>query len=646
MAKKNVVIFDGEDKFINPKKAVYSKTRGQAKKVESFKSLRAALMDEEGQGPVEVADDNMSNNQTTVGGGSYAYNAPIEVASQYQIPPPPQSNDSSNGDITSLCPQGYVINILGNCVPAGGEQQTVPSPIPSLPIQVPIIPSLGEIIGGGSSPNVTRNAEYIERPQPIYMAPTPELPSNPYYDDRKTIMPIYEAPPQYISQPITQEPPAYAAPIYEDERRIITPAFPSFPIDERPTPIYNAPTPELPSNPYLDDRKTIMPIYDRPIVAPSPITQEPPSYSAPRLDDDFIIKRPPRLDDAIPPGNETPPNTSPIGGRYPINVINPNPYQPIYIAPVPPSNDDPIRSCPEGMRLSNGTCIPITKVLPPQFDDRNPINPIDRGLPIYEGNPYQPNPIFTAPVPILPTPPPAKIIGDPMGGGGSPVMGGPEIPRPKCPTGFVFNDTTGMCIDKRNPDTEIDPIETPRTTSSTTSTTTKVAAAVPTTTSSTTSTTTKAAVQTTTSSTTTTTTIAIVDKICNPPIYAAPKYYKWVSKGNCAYELVVDDKQLIDAAPAPVLPATGQPIININIPTGTTGGGLGTIPTTSTTVQTTTKSLLPKGGDSGGSGGGGGGSPFPEEPASTGPAPKKNYFWWYVGGAMAIYLLMKRKNKQ
>jgi len=32
MAKKNVVIFDGEDKFINPKKAVYSKTRGQAKK--------------------------------------------------------------------------------------------------------------------------------------------------------------------------------------------------------------------------------------------------------------------------------------------------------------------------------------------------------------------------------------------------------------------------------------------------------------------------------------------------------------------------------------------------------------------------------------------------------------------------------------
>ena len=319
------------------------------------------------------------------------------------------------------------------------------------------------------------------------------------------------------------------------------------------------------------------------------------------------------------------------------------------------------------MRLSNGTCIPITKVLPPQFDDRYPTNPIDRGEPVYGGNPYQPNPIYTAPVP--PLPPRGRIIEDPMNGGGSPVMGGPEIPRPNCPTGFIFNETTGICTPKPilerdptdpcagiakpqlapppfgmrwvrkancsyelvNDGTYIDPPIPSSTTSSTTTTTTKAAASVP----------------TTTSSTTTTTTVAIVDKICNPPIYAAPKYYKWVSKGNCAYELVVDDTQLKDAAPAPVLPSTGQPIININIPTGTTGGGLGTIPTTSTTVQTTTKSLLPKGEDSGGSGGGGGGgSPFPEEPAPTGPAPKKNYFWWYVGGAMAIYLLMKRKNKQ
>ena len=418
-------------------------------------------------------------------------------------------------------------------------------------------------------------------------------------------MPIYEAPPISISRPITEEPPSYVAPrlddVYDGRRppRFDDPANPPS-LDAR-NPIYYAPVPELPSNPYLDDRKTIMPIYDTPI-----------SVTQPRLDDVYDGRRPPRFDD--------PANPPSLDAR-----------NPIYYAPVPPSNDGPDKSCPEGMRLSNGTCIPITKVLPPQFDDRYPTNPIFRGEPVNGGNPYQPNPIYTAPAPILPNRPPATIIEDPMGGGGSPVMGGPEIPRPKCPTGFVFNDTTGMCIDKRNPDTEIDPIQTPSTTSSTTSTTTKAAASVP----------------TTTSSTTTTTTVAIVDKICNPPIYAAPKYYKWVSKGNCAYELVVDDKQLIDAAPAPVLPATGQPIININIPTGTTGGGLGTIPTTSTTVQTTTKSLLPKGEDSGGSGGGGGGgSPFPEEPAPTGPAPKKNYFWWYVGGAMAIYLLMKRKNKQ
>jgi hypothetical protein len=568
MAKKNVVIFDGEDKFINPKKAVYSKTRGQAKDVDSFKSVRAALIDEEG--PNQSYSEQVANEPYNQGS---VYSAPAVES---------QPSSGGNYEPTNLVAAPISV-IADDAIPniSLPPLREIPNPFVSQP-----------------SYEETRNAEYIERPVPIYVAPTPELPSNPYNDDRKTIMPIYEAPPQYVSQPITQEPPAYAAPIYEDEKRIITPAFPSFPINERPVPIYVAPTPELPSNPYNDDRKTIMPIYDTPI-----------SVTQPRLDDVYDGRRPPRFDD--------PANPPSLDAR-----------NPIYYAPVPPSNDGPDKSCPEGMRLFNGTCIPIN-------DDFVPKRGIpDERVPITPSNPYQPNPIYTAPVPILPnptTPPKSIIIADPMGGGGSPVMGSPEIPRPKCPTGFVFNDTTGMCIDKRNPDTEIDPIETPRTTSSTTSTTTKAAAAVP----------------TTTSSTTTTTTVAIVDKICNPPIYAAPKYYKWVSKGNCAYELVVDDTQLKDAAPAPVLPSTGQPIININYPTG----GLGTIPTspttsTSTTVQTTTKSLLPTGGDSGGAGGGGGGSPFPEEPAPTGPAPKKNYFWWYVGGAMAIYLLMKRKNKQ
>jgi len=50
MAKKNVVIFDGEDKFINPKKAVYNKSKGQSKKAESFKS---AVSDEDRKGLVD-----------------------------------------------------------------------------------------------------------------------------------------------------------------------------------------------------------------------------------------------------------------------------------------------------------------------------------------------------------------------------------------------------------------------------------------------------------------------------------------------------------------------------------------------------------------------------------------------------------------
>lgn len=547
MAKKNVVIFDGEDKFINPKKAVYSKTRGQSKNANSFVSARG---DEEGQedGPRLLTRNYGEQVQDGIENANQDYSQQVQYRNE-----------------TNVGPASPVIDDYRPVV------QT-----PSF--QAPVIDS---------------PAELLNRFTP---APSVE-------DDRKSTMPIYEAPVQAVFQPITQEPP------------------------------YVAPTPQLPSNPVLDDRKSTMPIYEAPISISRPIAEEPP-YIAPRLDDVYDGRRPPRLDDANPPS---------LDARNPI-YYEPNP---VYIAPVPPSNDGPDKSCPEGMRLFNGTCIPISlrdddlgsgPKRPPRLDDAfPPLNqyppynetpPIGGRFPVNGLNPYQPNPIYTAPVPVLPTPPPAKIIADPMGGGGSPVMGGPEIPRPNCPTGFVFNETTGICTPK--PILERDPILVPsNTTSSTTSTTTKAAAAGP----------------TTTSDSTTTTTKAVVDKICNPPIYAAPKYYKWVSKGNCAYELVVDDTQLIDAAPAPVLPSTGQPIINITVPTG----GLGTIPTTSTstTVQTTTKSLLPKGEDSGGSGGGGGGgSPFPEEPAPIGPAPKKNYFWWYVGGALAIYLLIKRKNKQ
>lgn len=520
MAKKNVVIFDGEDKFINPKKAVYSKTRGQAKDVDSFKSVRAALEDEVG---------------TNEGAGA---------GSMYVEPQAPQQEPTA-----SVAPSKSVYEAPQRFTPSIAAPVDVPSPseiasaissaLPSVASREPIrntgMPDIG-------TSTVTRDTVY-----------------SPVYDDRKSTMPVYEAPVESVFSPITRE----------------------------VAPIYNAPVPQLPT-PVIDDRKSTMPVYEAPVQSVyNPIFQETAPISSP------VSRTPTR---PTPPSDWENPDT---GSGY------------------------------------KGVQKPI-------FDDRLPNDgiPTDR-LPIYTPTPYQPNPVYTAPVPILPnptippstiilpdpiTPPSAIVLPDPMGGGGSPVMSSPEIPRPRCPKGFVFNETTGMCIDKQNPDTEIDPIVTRTTTSSTTTTTTKA----------------KAAAETTTTSSTTTTTTKAVNKVCSPPIYTAPKFYKWVDKGNCAYELVVDSTQLKDAAPAPVLPATGVPLINV-LPTG----GLGTIPlSTSTTVQTTTKSLLPLGDDGGGSaGGGGGGSPFPEEPAPM-EAPKKNYFWWYVGGALAIFLIMKRKNKQ
>lgn len=516
MAKKNVVIFDGEDKFINPKKAVYSKTRGQAKKVDSFKSVRAALEDEAGptQAPSEVVQDTGS--------------APV-----YE--PTPQA-----------------------AAPASAYNE--PTPTYSAPVYAPspteIASAISSILPSVESREQIRNTGM---PDIGTSTITQETVYSPVYDDRKSTMPVYEAPVEAVFSPITRE----------------------------VAPIYNAPVPQLPT-PVIDDRKSTMPIYEAPVQAVyNPIFQETAPISSP------ISRTPPTR--PTPPSDWENPDT---GSGY------------------------------------KGVQKPI-------FDDRLPNDglPVDRNV-IVGPSPYVPNPIYTAPVPILPnptippstiilpdpiTPPSAIILPDPMGGGGSPVMSSPEIPRPKCPTGFVFNDTTGMCVDKRNPDTEIDPIVTRTTTSSTTTTTTKA----------------KAAAETTTTSSTTTTTTKAVNKVCSPPIYTAPKFYKWVDKGNCAYELVVDSTQLQNAAPAPILPAAGVPLINV-LPTG----GLGTIPvSTSTTVQTTTKSLLPTGGDSGGAGGGGGGSPFPEEPAPV-EAPKKNYFWWYVGGALAIYLILKRKKKQ
>jgi hypothetical protein len=388
-------------------------------------------------------------------------------------------------------------------------------------------------------------------------------------------------------------------------------------------------------------------------------------------------------------------------------IVVPPILPPDYIAPTPtpprrpspPERTDPI----SGIKYKGEEPEP----------GATPIFTIDDGSPV---KPVIDTPRYVAPVPDLPSvpaapvPPAAIVIPDPMGGGGSPLLGkDPEIPKVNCPTGFTLSLTTGRCIPipvevddiivgpgsgapgtprvdpcafppvtplvanhewKKTGDCTWEQIPIPSTSTPTDTTTKKDEILTPATdpcagipkpqlaqppagqkwvqdkktclyelVDDGTSVADKVEETTTTSSTTTTTTKK--SKNCNPPIYAAPKFYKWVDKGNCTFELAVDTTQFPNAAPAPVLPATaGQPIINFNLPSG----GLGTVPTTPTTPLA--PEPMPIGGDAGG-GGGGGGTPFPEEPAPiVAEAPKKNYFWWYVGGALALYIILKRKKTQ
>jgi len=359
-------------------------------------------------------------------------------------------------------------------------------------------------------------------------------------------------------------------------------------------------------------------------------------------------------------------------------IVVPPILPPNYVAPTP---DLPTRPTPPQRPGGRDAIDPITGGRY-SGDENNPGSNQPPLFTIDDGTPPKQNidtPRYVAPVPDLPSvpaapvPPPAIVTPDPMGGGGSPLLGkDPEIPRINCPTGFILNADTGRCVPVPTEDEyvgpgsgapgtpRVDPCAFPPTTplvanhewkktgpctweqipipstSTTDTTTTKSTSTTDTTTTKSTSTTDT----TTTKSTSTTDTTTTKKSVnCNPPIYAAPKYYKWVDKGNCTFELAVDEKQVPNPSPAPTLPATpGQPIININVP-----GGLGTLPTTPTTPIL--PEPMPSGGDAGG-GGGGGGTPFPEEPAPIVEAPKKNYFWWYVGGALALYLILKRKKTQ
>jgi len=670
MAKKNVVIFDGEDKFINPKKAVYSKSKGQAKKVESFKSLRAALMDEEGttQSASEavyddraVADDLASYNQTTIGGGTATA---IEAPSQYVIPNLPE-------------------NLVAPPIPILSDDA-----IPNIPL-----PSLRDIINPSPSQpsyDVIRNAEYIERPQPIYIAPSPELPSYNYEDDRKTIMPIYEAPPQYVSQPITQEPIESAL---EQERRNYLIAEANRPDNQRKV---NTPIPELPSYNYEDEfRKKTFPIENKP---------EPISTST--VFDDIVFSPFPKI--------PAPPAKSPVSG----------------IGLTFGENSGVKKTCPDGMRDYFGTCIPI----------QNQYAVCQQGyMKEYEGGPCVPihasgalggcaagyeykmgyrSGSLTPEMGCYPIGSyqdintggsTGAILGGGTGsniGGGGTVQGGGGIygdldstnPYPNknyncpeytvydpvsgqcraayenavvpCPAGFTLNKATGTCIESLNPqDYKCPPINLP-----------------------------------------------------NPP---RCKKYAVVGKdtfGCDRYELVDDaancpdviqDKPIecqdgliysealkkcvnpIDETKRPPLTtpegtcpddytwnvaqqkciakcATGQawdpvnficvdatkpktPYCSANMVwdeaqqkcvfTGTTTKPPVTSQTTTTTTKKPTKDTLgePPTGDGGAMGGGGGGG---SEEAPAAAIAKKNYFWWYVGGAVLAYYVYSKYNKK
>lgn len=369
--------------------------------------------------------------------------------------------------------------------------------------------------------------------------------------------------------------------------------------------------------------------------------------------------------------------TTPVESNTPITVFLPKAEVPPIL---PPNYVAPVPELPQSSK-------PTTR----EDDFLEKKSPTDGSGNRYSGPDNNPGlnttPIITvettkyvAPVPPLPNPPAAVVIVDPLGGGGSPLLGdNKDVPKVTCPKGFVLN-AAGICTPivvqddiktsnttttttKSTSDTTTtttkkgDEILTPAKSTSTTTTTTTKSTSTPDTTttkaadkivetSTTTTTTTKKAedkvAETTTSTTTTTTTTKKAVK-CNPPIYAPPRGTRWKDLGNCTFTTEVDPN-FKGSAPVPPLPAvSGQPVININLNTG----GLGTIPTTSTTVQTTTlaKPIASSGGASGG--GGGGGTPFPEEPAPVAQAaPKKNYFWWYVGGVLAVFLLIKRKKSQ
>ena len=214
MAKKNVVIFDGEDKFINPKKAIYSKSKGQSKKGESFKS---AISDDERQGRFtqnygeQVQDGNenanqsysqqyQNGNETIVSSAS-----PVEAAPQYVIPNVPEQYDIPS---VPEIPAPPVFNItppsLRDIINPTINFSDI-APVPPLPTPPPVYEAPAYV----APPPI-----FEPPPPPVYVAPTPPLPTPSYEEEptRKT-MPIRE-----VAAPLT------TSTLFDDSvNRVLTP---------------------------------------------------------------------------------------------------------------------------------------------------------------------------------------------------------------------------------------------------------------------------------------------------------------------------------------------------------------------------------------------------------------------------------------
>lgn len=197
MAKKGVVIFDGEDMFINPKKAIYSKARGEARNA-SFLSARG----DDGPGEEESPSDDgpmgkeRIMREGTSGGGSQVPSAPPVKAPPIFDEPIAQQIQAESQNRTAVEPdtitiKGPIAEIPTIVVPPILPPNYV-APVPAMPTR-PTRPGRnedeptigddgGKYSGGGTSTNPplytiddgTPAKQVIDTPR--YVAPVPPLP--------------------------------------------------------------------------------------------------------------------------------------------------------------------------------------------------------------------------------------------------------------------------------------------------------------------------------------------------------------------------------------------------------------------------------------------------------------------------------------